>query len=394
MDQNSDPELADCKFEAENAFYDSIHDQIAYWCHWERSAGYGSGKALVATAKPGGKFTVHHIYNPMGIQVRDMNVFVDDDHQGYLVAASNMPGQGANATLTIFKMNATYDDAVEAVAKVMESGYREAPCIIKRDGYYYLTFSQAAGWYPSRGGYLSARSLKGPWSEPRSIGNPSTFSSQSGAITEYGAIEPRVPLMLGNRWIRGEGTSSQIGLPIHFVDGFAFADYSPVLLHDSARSVVVPLDMGRLLSQDRPAQCTIPGKSGHEISKAFDGDYFSGFASDEKRWPFEITTDLGGICNVRNVQISWFMAKGSEAFYTYRIEGSADDKNWTVLLDRSDASDNVISKTYGFSSDELPAGAQARYVKVRVEQAHLHNNPTNWYPPTVYQIKVFGEAVR
>ena len=130
-----------------------------------------SRRAFVATAKPGGRFTVHHIYNPLGVQVRDMSVFVDDDQQGYLVAASNVAGEGANATLTIFKLNDDYTDVTGIANKVMEGEYREAPHIVKKDGFYYLFFSEAAGWYPSRGGYVSSRSLEGRWSEPRPIGN-------------------------------------------------------------------------------------------------------------------------------------------------------------------------------------------------------------------------------
>jgi hypothetical protein len=138
-------------------------------------------------------------------------------------------------------------------------------------------------------------------------------------------------------------------------------------------------------------ETSIPGSSGHEAAKAFDGDYFSAFQSDQKQWPFTLTTDLGRECEVRNVQISWHIHKGSEAFYTYSIERSVDGKEWTTLLDRTDQNDNLVSKTYGFTSDLLPEGSKARYVRVNVKRAHLHNNPNNWYPPTVYEVKVFGK---
>jgi hypothetical protein len=174
-------------------------------------------------------------------------------------------------------------------------------------------------------------------------------------------------------------------------DGFAFYDYAPVLLHDRSRSLVIPLQMGRLLSQDKPAQASIPGNVGHGVEKALDGDYDSFFQSDTKTWPFELTTDLGTACNVRNVQISWYIHKGSEAYYTYTIEGSMDGGQWFTLLDRTDTKDTTISKTYGFSSDALPRDASVRYVRVKVLRAHLHNNPSNWYPPTIYEIKIFGE---
>ncbi|MFT3789422.1 MAG: family 43 glycosylhydrolase [Tepidisphaeraceae bacterium] len=394
MDTSSHPDLADCKFEAESAFYDKVHDRIVFWCHWEKAQGYGSGKALVATAKPGEQFTVHRVFNPLGVEVRDMSLFLDDDGKAYLVAASNVPGQGANATMYIFRLNDTYDDVVEVTAKVLENGYREAPHIVKKDGYYYLFYSQAAGWYPSQGGYLSSRSLAGPWSAPRNIGCTSTFSSQSGGIHEFGNVEPHVPVMMGNRWVRGEGTSRNSALPLHMDNGFAFYDYAPMLLNDPARSLLVPLDMGKLLSQDRPATASVSGNAGHEVSKAFDGDYFTAFQSDDKRWPFDVTSDLGEPCNVRNVQIAWLIHKGSEAFYTYTIEGSLDGQNWTTLVDRTDEKSNVISKTYGFSSDVIPGDTKVRFVKLNVRRAHLHNNPNNWYPPTIYEMKVFGAPAK
>jgi hypothetical protein len=393
MDQSSHPDLSDYKVEAITRFYDEKRDRIVYWAHWEPAAGYGAGRAMVATAKPGERFTVHHIYNPLGIQVRDMSVFRDDDGQGYLVAASNVPGQAANETLYIFKMNADYTDVTGIVTKVMDGRHREAPHIIKTGGFYYLFSSQTAGWYPSQGGYNSAKSLAGPWSDLRYIGNTSTFSAQSGGIIRYGQGKPPVPVMQANRWVRGEGTSGTVMLPLHFAQGFAFTDYSPTLLLDPAKNLVVPLHEGALLSQNQPASSSLPGNKGNEIDKAFDGDYTTFFRSEEKKWPFTVTTDLGAVSKLRNVQISWHIHRGSEAYYKYTIEGSQDGKEWRVLLDRTDDKDTTISKTYGFTSDVLPDAPSARHVRINVQRAVLHNNPNNWYPPTLYEVKVFGEKL-
>ncbi len=391
MDRSSHPDLDDYKVEAVNRFYDEKHDRIVYWAHWERAQGYGSGRAMVATAKPGERFTVHHIYNPLEIRVRDMSVFRDDDGQGYLIAASNVPGQAVNETLYIFKMNADYTDVTGIVTKVMEGRHREAPHLIKTGGYYYIFSSQTAGWYPSQAGYNSATSLDGPWSDLRPIGNSSTFSAQSGGILDYGHGKAYVPIFVPNRWIRGEGTNGNVALPLHTAQGFAFADYAPTLLLDPAQDLVVPLHEGRLLSQDQPASSSIPGSKDHEVGKAFDGDYATFFRSDEKKWPFTVTTDLGTVCKVRNVQISWHIHRGSEAYYKYTIEGSLDGKEWRVLLDRTNDKDTIVSKTYGFSSDMLPDAPSVRQVRINVQRAVLHNNPNNWYPPTLYEVKVYGE---
>lgn len=394
LDQKSHADLDDFKFESGSLFYDKAHDQIVWWAHWERSKGYNDGRAFVATAKPGQPFTVHHIYNPLGIQVRDMSVFRDDDGQGYLVAASNVAGQGANATLTIFKLNADYTDVTAVTNKAMENEYREAPHIVKTDGYYYLFFSQATGWYPSRAGYVSARSLDGQWSEVRTIGNSSTFSAQSGGVLDYGQGQQHAPLLMANRWIRGEGTSPNSVLPLHFAEGFAFGDYAPTLLLDAAKGVCIPLQQGTLLSQDRPATSSIAGNADHGEDKAFDGDYATSFQSDDKKWPFSVTTDLGTLCKIRNVQISWHIHKGSEAYYKYTIEGSEDGQNWRTLLDRTDDKDTRVSKTYGFSSDLLPDSPMARHVRINVRNAVLHNNPNNWYPPTLYEVKIYGDKMQ
>jgi hypothetical protein len=393
MDRNSFPDLADFKFEAITRFYDEVNDQFVWWCHYEKSGPhYGEGKAFVATAKPGQPFTVHRNFRPFGVEVRDMSIYIDTDKTGYLVAASNVPGQGANATLYIFKLNKTYTDTTEIVAKLAENGYREAPHIVKKDGIYYLFYSQAAGWYPSRGGYASATSVAGPWSSLRSIGNTSTFAAQSGGVIEFGPESNRSRIMAANRWLRGDGTSRNSALPIALADGFAFYDYAPTLLHDAATGTLVPLQSGQLLSQDKPAESSIAAKPGNEAAKAFDGDYETAFQSDDKKWPFTLTTDLGSACEVRNVQVSWSMHKGSEAYYTYTIDGSLDGQSWTTLVDKRDESDTRVSKTYGFTSDLLPEGTKARFVRLNVINAKLHNNPNNWYPPAVYEVKVFGAA--
>ena len=388
LDATSHPDLADFKFEAESFFYDKRRNKIVLWCHWERASGYNDGKAFVATATPGERFVVHRIYNPLGVQVRDMSVFRDSDGKGYLIAASNVAGQGANATLTLFSMNDDYTDVTGIVSRAMENGYREAPHIVRHDGYYYLFFSQAAGWYPSRAGYVSSRSLAGPWSAPRTLGNTSTFSAQSGGLRESG----QSPIMMANRWIRAESTSPNAAFPLHLSEGFVFGDYAPSLL--LAKDRVVPLQMGQLLSQDRPATASISGTEGHDAGKAFDGDYDTAFQSDDKTWPFTVATDLGAPCALANIQISWHLHKGSEAFYKYAIEGSLDGKTWRVLLDRTDEKDPHVSRTYGFTSDVLPDAPTARFVRINVIRAVLHNNPNNWYPPTLYEVKVFGRRAR
>ena len=384
--QNSD--LADCKIESIHIDYVPEKNKVVVWAHWEKPSGYSDGKALVITGTPGGEFTVHHVYNPLGIQVRDMAMFFDDDSTGYLIAAANKEGQGANATMYIFRMNDDYSGVTEVVKTLFEDQYREFPNLVKKNGYYFLFTSQAAGWYPSSGAYSVTDDLYGEWSGLRNIGNSSTFSSQSGWIVD---LKGRNYLMHAYRWIKGTGTSGTTLCPLYFDNGFAFYDYCPYFRYSTSTGDLYPVQQGELLSQDKPASASIASDPKYPPSRAVDGNYNNSFIADDdhKKWPFYIQIDLEDVCDLANIQTSWYICKGSEGYYTYTVDGSTDGVNWTKLLDRTDTGDDTISKTYGFNSDMLKG--RARYVRLNVKNATLQNNPTNnWYTPRVYEIKIYG----
>ncbi len=390
-DSSQNSALESCKIESVHIDYIPAKNKVVVWAHWEKPDGYADGKALVITGTPGGQFTVHHVYNPLGIQVRDMAIFFDDDGAGYLIAAANKEGQGANATMYIFRMNNDYSDVTEVVTTLFEDQYREFPNLIKKDGYYFLFTSQAAGWYPSSGAYSVTDDLYGEWSELRNIGNTSTFSSQSGWIVN---MQDKSYLMHAYRWLRASTTSGTTLCPLYFDNGFAFYDYYPYFKYNTSTGDLFPVQQGELLSQDRPASSSLAAKGSSSPAKAFDGSYQTSFSAigDYKKWPFYLQVDLERVCELSNVQTSWYICKGSEGYYTYTIEGSLDGENWELLLDHTDKNSEEVSKTYGFNSDML--SGKARYVRLVVWGATLQNNPNNnWYTPTVYEMKVYGTPV-
>lgn len=391
-DSSQNSSLSSCKIESVHIEYVPSANKIVVWAHWEKPNGYNDGKALVITGTPGGEFTVHHVYNPLGIQVRDMAIFFDDDNTGYLIAAANKDGQGANATIYIFRMNESYSDVTEVVKTLHENQYREFPNMIKKNGYYFLFTSQAAGWYPSSGAYTVTDNLYGEWSELRSIGNTSTFSSQSGWIVN---LKDNNYLMHAYRWLRAASTSGTTLCPLYFDKGFAFYDYYPSFRYSTKTGELYPVQKGELLSQDKTATASIASEYNLSATKAVDGSYQSCFAAigDYKKWPFYIQIDLEDVCELSNIQTSWYICKGSEGYYTYTVEGSTDGVNWETILDHTDKSSDVVNSTYGFNSDML--SGTARYVRLNVKNATLQNNPNNnWYTPTVYEIKVYGKKLR
>lgn len=381
--------LKSCKIESAKTVYVKEQNKVVIAAHWEKPDGYADGKLFLATGTPGGEFTVHGIWNPEGIEVRDMSIFVDDDGTGYLLAAANKPGEGANASIYIFRFAKDFSGIDGIVTVLFENQYREMPNVIKKDGWYYLFLSQAAGWYPSSGAYASSRSMETGWSELRPVGNTSTFSSQSSWIAVLGEGNEKNYLMHAYRWIAGEGTSTTMLAPVTFADGIAYYDYFPKILYNDQTGDMVPLMGGRLLSQDCPVMATFGAAEGCGPENVTDGDYFSSYTADSASWPFDLTIDLGRECELTNLQISWYICKGSEGYYMYDVYGSTDGENWEVLCENSNEKKSVVSKTYGFNVNRL-SGA-ARYVKLAVHGARLQNNPDyNWYTPTVYEVKIFG----
>lgn len=381
--------LQSCKIESVKVVYDEISNTVIIAAHWEKPDGYADGKLLLVTGTPGGEFEVKNIWNPLGIQVRDLSVFIDDDGQGYLFAAANKPGQGANATIYLFKFSKDFSKIESIVTTLFENQYREMPNCVKVDGWYYLFVSQTAGWYPSQGAYASTQDLEGDWSELRNVGNTSTFSSQSCWIATLDEGDKQNYIMYAYRWVAGNGTSGTMLAPITFCDGVAYYDYYQKILYNAETGDMIPLAKGKLLSQGAKITTSLASVPGSTSVNMTDGDYFSSYTATSATWPMTFTVDLGRVCDVSNIQLSWYICKGSEGYYMYTVEGSVDGETWEMLYDNTNESDTKVSKTYGFNSNMI--SGEARYIKVYVKGARLQNNPDyNWYTPTIYEVKIFG----
>ncbi|MDQ0656299.1 discoidin domain-containing protein [Paenibacillus sp. W2I17] len=376
------PDLANSKFEGINILYHAPTNKFVFWAHYENSTDYTLARVSVASATPGEDFTFHKSFRPEGNQSRDISIFKDDDDSAYLISTANN-----NSDTILYKLTSDWLDVDHQVSVIYQNQHRELPKMIKKDGIYYLFSSQAAGWYPSIPLYSSATSIDGDWSELRTIGNTSTFSAQSGSVMRVKPDTGNNVVMVAYRWMFGwagtqNGTTEERLLPVWFSDGYAFYDYFDQVLYNTSDDVVVPVQNGKLLSQGKPATAqTATGTN--PASYANDGNYQTEWVGTGSSWPHWWKVDLGSVQQLNNVQISWWMQKGSEGYYKYKIETSTDNVNWTVALDRTN------NTSYGFTSDTLSSTA-ARYVRINMQNAALHNNPNNWYTPRLWEVKVFG----
>ncbi|MFM2292197.1 MAG: hypothetical protein RIS29_2010 [Bacteroidota bacterium] len=163
---------------------------------------------------------------------RDMNVFVDDDGQGYIIYSSE-----ENRTMFISRLNKEYTDldvpkvpvglaknGVDFV-RLFPGGQREAPAMFKYNGKYYMVNSGATGWSPNAAQYWVADKIMGPWTnwgDPcvSEAGIPypasTTYASQSTCIIPIDAKLGKF-IYMGDRWNSSKLSDSRyIWLPVVF----------------------------------------------------------------------------------------------------------------------------------------------------------------------------------
>ncbi|WP_254790115.1 AbfB domain-containing protein [Paenibacillus sp. OK003] len=384
LTKDSATELASSKIERPKVIYNASTKQYVLWAHYENGTDYNLGRVAVATSStPNGKFTYEGSFRPLDYESRDMTVFVDTDGTGYLITASRKNG-GANDTMAIFKMNASYTGVDSFVGWQFENAYREAPAVVKKGNRYYLFTSQAAGWYPNQGAYATATSMTGTWSALTPYGNPSAFGSQIHDIATITGSSTKSYIYMGDRWNPlNLGEHKHIWLPLTLNDsnGTASLEWYKEWNIDAVTGTVTPPSLVNH-AQGKTATA-ISTASGSSASNVNDGNYQTSWAASSNTWPAWWQVDFGAPKTITEIDISWFMYKGSEGYYKYKMEISNDGVNYSTL-------DRTSNTTYGFTTDSVHF--TARYVRINMVNAVLWNNPGNWYTPTLHEVKMLGPA--
>ncbi len=372
-----------CRFESVNFVHNAKADVFAFVAHFEADGGYGTAMISLASMKAGEeKMTFHGAYRPEGDDCRDLNVFVDDDSTGYIIAAANN-----NANLGIYKLNDDWSAIEGRLCFVSMYKWRELPSVLKKDGVYYLFSSGTAGWYPTQGMVATATNMAGPWSELKHVGNTTTFSSQSGTmftLHEGGNNH----IMATYRWMFGwqdatNKSTTNRRYPVSVSNGYAFYDFFDELLYNWENDVLIPVQTGRILSQD--AAVKTEDTEGYAAGNAAnDGHYRTSWYKKENVWPYTWEADLGKVSHLTQLQVSWLIWNGSEPYYNYILEASVDGENWTKVLDKSEGYTD-----YGFTCDNIDG--YGRYVRLTVLNAKPRNSETNTYPAQIQEVKILGK---
>ncbi|MFZ5989731.1 MAG: RICIN domain-containing protein, partial [Bacillota bacterium] len=227
LSPNSAPELNRCNIERPKVMYNASTNQFVMWMHWENGVDYGQARAAVAyCSTPDGKYTYQGSFRPLagtgvtdhglpGYMSRDCNVFVDTDGTGYFISASN-----ENMDLNLYKLTPDYRRISSLVTKLYAGQQREAPCLIKRNNYYYLITSGCTGWKPNQAKYAYSTNLSSGWSALYNLGDSTTYNSQPAFIIPVQGAGTTSYLYTGDRWAGAWGgrvnDSQYVWLPLIF----------------------------------------------------------------------------------------------------------------------------------------------------------------------------------
>ncbi len=217
------------RFERAKILYNERTQKYVMWFHYigkdpvDRDVvRIGRAEAGVASCdKINGVYKWHGYHRPLGpkMTVKDCTLFKDEDGQAYFIFDSYPTDRSTTRCIHIARLSDDYLKTTE-VRKIPNTERREAPAMIKRNGYYFLITSGVSGFTPNAGKHFRARSILGPYEDlgnfcrgPRS---EITFNSQSTFVLEL-QDKPGAFIFMGDRWNRENMRySSHVWLPLEF----------------------------------------------------------------------------------------------------------------------------------------------------------------------------------
>ena len=130
------------------------------------------------------------LYQGKPVQRWDIGTFQDTDGKGYLLIHHG----------PIYRLSDDYQSIEMEVAHVKGSG--ESPAMFKKDGIYYMLYSNLTSWEKNDNFYFTAPKIEGPWTK-QGLFCPEgtlTYNSQSTFVFPLKRGNDIVPMFMGDRW--------------------------------------------------------------------------------------------------------------------------------------------------------------------------------------------------
>ncbi len=266
----------------------------------------------------------------------------------------------------------------------------EGSWMTKHNGKYYLQYGAPGTEFSGYAdGVVVGNTPLGPFNQPQSdpfsfhpggfargAGHGSTFMDNAGHYWHISTISIGVKNSFERRlgiWPAGFDKDGVL-----FMDA-AFGDY-PHNVYDGSFTGWM------LLNYKKPILVSSTLSPAHPANDAVDEDiktYWSAASGNSGEW---IQSDLGAISTVHAIQVNYadqdaeFLGKQTGICHQYRVLGSADQKKWQVLIDKSHNSTDV---PHDFT--ELRTPASVSYI--RLENLHM---PTGKF--AISGLRVFGRG--
>ena len=130
------------------------------------------------------------LYQGKPVKRWDMGTFQDSDGRGYLLIHHG----------PVYRLSDDYHSVETEVAHVKGAG--ESPAMFKKDGIYYLLYSNLTSWEKNDNFYFTAPRIEGPWTR-RGLFCPEgrlTYNSQTTFVFPLRRGNDTIPLFMGDRW--------------------------------------------------------------------------------------------------------------------------------------------------------------------------------------------------
>lgn len=286
------------------------------------------------------------LYKGSPIKMWDMGTFVDDDGKAYL-----MTHEG-----DIYLLSDDYTEAVEKVVENIAPG-GESPAMFKKDGIYFIMFSNKTSWERNDNYYLTAKSIDGSW-EYKGLFCPEgsfTYNSQCSFVFDYYGDSGRIPVYIGDRWSfpKQASAATLVLLPIQIDgDGMKIENYmsiwSPDDLLDRSPRPHNSLDFN---SNVKGESCEIKFKGSYIMvfGETFNhGGYGNFDVYDEKgNLLHESTIDF--YSRIPNNGLRYTSPKFKEGYYSIKITVTGSNGIWFDKKGTRFGSDNYFVKLSGWS---------------------------------------------
>lgn len=186
-----------------------------------------------------------------GLNNGDHDTFIDDDGTAYMAYTD----WRTDGTIVIEKLSPDYLTGTGEYVKEVTNGKTEAPGLFKRNGIYYVVYSDPNCGYCSATGasYRTATSPLGPWSAPKKISNNScggqpsfvsTIKLNTGEVYIFGSD-------LWNNAAKNEALANYFWAPLEFDENGAIL---PIKCESTSYPAAAPSGNNKLSKKVRSLQ--------------------------------------------------------------------------------------------------------------------------------------------